>query len=335
MEKRMFCQDGPAVSVLGVGAWSFGGGTDSYWGAQDQRDVDALVSEALDVGVNFFDTAFGYNGGQSEISLGQALRGKRDKAVICDKLPIQEDVGGFEEAVVGGLRRLGTDYVDLLMIHWPTKDARLLEDNLRALERVRQKGYIRAAAVSNFGLGTLEIARQAGVRVAANEFAYNLMTRAIEYDILPYCQAQDIGIAAYMPIMQGILTGKYAALSDIPDNRRRSIHFAAQGNPKARHGGPGAEPEVLKLLDALRALAAQTGRSAGDLALAWCVARPGITTTIVGCRNVTQLRANAAAAETPLSPDVAAALDAASQPLKDALGNEPDLWMQGEQRRIW
>ena len=335
MEVRRFCQDGPEVSVLGVGAWSFGGGADSYWGAQDQRDVEALVSEALDAGINFFDTAFGYNKGQSEISLGKALRGKRDRAVICDKLPIQEDVGGFEEAVAGGLRRLGTDYVDLLMIHWPTRAARLLEDNLVALERMRQKGYIRAAAVSNFGLGTLDIARQAGVRVAANELAYNLMTRAIEYDILPYCLQNDIGIAAYMPIMQGILTGKYAAIADIPDNRRRSIHFASAGNPRARHGGPGAEPQVQALLRALGDVAAQTGRSAGDLALAWCISKPGITTTIVGCRNVAQLRENAAAAETPLSPEAVAALDAASQPIKDALGNEPDLWMHGEARRIW
>lgn len=323
------------VSAIGVGTWSFGGGEGSYWGAQSQRDVDALVAEALEHGINFFDTAFGYNAGQSEISLGMALQGKREQAVICDKLPIQEDLAGYEEAVVGGLRRLGTEYVDLLMIHWPTRDRALLEQNLAALERMRQKGYIRQVAVSNFGLETLAMARDMGIQVAANEFAYNLLCRAIEYDILPYCQAEGIGIAAYMPIMQGILTGKYGDIQSIPENRRRSIQFRAQGNPLARHGGPGAEAEVLQVLDTLRDQSEQTQVPAGDLALAWCIAKPGIATTIVGCRNAAQLRQNAAAADLDVPASVLKALDDASQPLKAAVGNEPDIWMSGAQSRIW
>ena len=124
--------------------------------------MDAAVAAALSMGINFFDTAFVYNNGESEKALGHALAGRRAEAVICDKTPImsREQLDRAADLVADGCRRLGTDYIDILMIHWPTKDRELLIENLQALEEVRKSGLVRALGVSNFGVETLRIARE-------------------------------------------------------------------------------------------------------------------------------------------------------------------------------
>jgi aryl-alcohol dehydrogenase-like predicted oxidoreductase len=326
------------VSPLMVGCWSFGGDSQSYWGAQDQADVDALVAEGLDRGVNFFDTAVGYNDGKSELSLGKALEKRRNEAVICDKVQIQpvERLGKDYEAMVAeALKRLGTDYIDLLMIHWPTRDAALLQANLEALLDIRHKGMIREIGVSNFSLQTLEIARKTGVRVVADEFAFNLISRGPEREVLPYCEKNQIGVLAYMPLMQGVLTGKYESVADIPPMRRRTIHYAKSGNPHSGHGAPGADAEVETLLRGLRDLSNKTGLSCGTLSVAWLRQKPAIASVIVGCRTMEQVRENAAAVETKLPPETITALDDLSRPLFDKLGDYLDLWKKPEESRIW
>lgn len=325
------------VSRLTLGCWSFGGDAQSYWGAQAQSVVDAVVAEALDQGVNFFDTAFIYNDGQSEESLGKALAGKRQRAVICNKIPVQpfEALPSYEKAVQDSLRRLGTDAVDVLMLHWPTKDEALLRANLEALDGVRRKGMARAVGVSNFGVRTLEIAREMGLDIAVNEFAYNLVSRGMEGAILPYCRAQNIAVAAYMPLMQGLLSGRYKRAADMPPLRTRTIHFDNANNPDARHGGPGAEAEVFACIDRLTALAAENGISPAQLALAWLLSKPGLQTAIVGCRNVAQLRENIAGAAFAPPQAVLDALDAASAPILAKLGDNCDLWQLDGQSRIW
>lgn len=326
-----------AVSQLALGCWSFGGDADSYWGEQSQEVADAIVSEAIERGVNFFDTAFIYNDGASETSLGQTLRGRRDKALICNKVPILsfEELPDYEAQIAQSLRRLQTDAVDMLMLHWPTSDEALLRANLEALLGAQKKGMAKMVGVSNFGPGTLAIAEEMGVPVLLDELVYNLMSRGIEGGIMPYCQARGIGVAVYMPLMQGILTGKYGTLADIPPLRTRTIQFDSRQNPLARHGGHGAPEEVESLLTSLRAIAAGAGVPAGRLALAWLAAKPGVYTVIAGCRTVEQLRENIAGVELTLTPDVMAALDAASAPLYAKLGDNADLWQLGEQSRVW
>ena len=337
MVQKKLGQSDLKISPLTVGCWSFGGDAGSYWGAQSQQDVNDLVAEALVLGVNFFDTAFGYNEGKSEQSLGMALQGRRSQALICNKMPIQttEQLPRYEETIVSSLKRLQTDVIDVMMIHWPTKDEGLLRANLEALQQVREKGLVREIGVSNFGLRTLDIAREMEIPVVANEFAYNLMARGIEKEILPYCYQNQIGVLAYMPIMQGVLTGKYATLDEIPPVRRRSVHFSSEGNPECRHGGPGAESEVLFLLEELKRIVRQTGIRAGHLAIAWLIAQAGVSTVIAGCRTVGQLRDNVLAADTKLDPDIMAALDAASRPLFQKLPDQLDLWQRGDRSRIW
>ena len=326
-----------AVSRICIGCWSYGGGEGSYWGPQAQADVDAAVAAALSLGINFFDTAFVYNNGESEKALGHALAGRRAEAVICDKTPIipREKLSQAYDFIADGCRRLGTDYIDILMIHWPTKDRELLIENLQALEEVRKSGLVRALGVSNFGVETLRIARDLGLRLVADELAYNLITRAIEFEILPECLTQGIGVTAYMPLMQGILSGKYAVPADIPDERRRSYHFRCADNPKSRHGGEGFEEQTMAAVRGIGEIAQGIGTDAATAALAWTLAKKGVASAMVGCRNAAQVERNAAAASFALPPEAEAALDALTLPLRDVLPRTPDLFAPLNDSRVW
>ncbi|MDR1060002.1 MAG: aldo/keto reductase [Clostridiales bacterium] len=337
MDKTQLGGTGIYASPLMIGCWSFGGGQGSYWGVQEQSDVDALVGEALDIGVNFFDTAFGYNDGASEISLGKALAGRRGEAVICNKIQVQprEKLGSYRNMIEESLKRLGADAIDLMMIHWPVADAALLRANFEALLDVRERGLVREIGVSNFALGALALAKECGVAVAANEFAYSLMSRGIEREILPSCHESGIGVLAYMPLMQGVLAGKYASVGEVPPMRRRTVHFSGAGNPESKHGLPGADLEAESLLAGLREVSRDAGIPCGRLAVAWLLQKPGVASAIVGCRNAEQLVENAQAAQTRLPPDVALALDGISKPLMDKLGDHLDIWQPLESSRIW
>jgi len=331
METRKIAEN-IIISRLGVGCWAFGGG--AYWGEQSQKDVETVVHAAIDNGVNFFDTAYMYNSGRSESSLGAALKGKRNQAVICTKTPVFDTWEKFESELAASLKRLGTDDVDVLMIHWPTRDEKLMRDNLSFLKKVCDKGYVRYAGVSNFGVRTMEMAAEAGLKIIANEFAYSLMCRATEYEVAPYCVDHNIGITSYMSLMQGILTGKYSSVEEIPPARRRTVHFDCTKNPMVNkaHSVPHCESEVLALIDKLKALSGETGLSAGQLALAWCLVKPGIATAIVGCRDERQLYDNIKAGDAKLDEAIIKALDEASQPILDKIGNTVDIFGHS---RIW
>ena len=337
MKQHKLGQSDLMISPLTIGCWSFGGDQDSYWGKQDQDDVNQLVQTALDQGINFFDTAFGYNDGRSEESLGQALAGRRHEAVICNKIPIQsqDELRQYDQTISASLGRLQTDYVDLMMIHWPTKDKALLQANLEAMQKQKEKGTIRHIGVSNFARQTLNIAHDMGIEIIADEFAYNLMSRGIEQDVLPYCRDQKIGVLAYMPLMQGILAGKYKQIDDIPPVRRRTIHFDQSHNPLVRHGGSGFEAQLVPMLEQLHGLAAESGYSEACLAIAWLISKAGVRSVIAGCRDVRQLQDNAVSVETKLSPELTARLDEISEPLRQEMGGNLDIWQLGDNSRIW
>jgi len=325
------------VSRLMVGCWSFGGEEGSYWGEQKQTDVNELVAQALDREINFFDTAAAYNTGKSEVSLGKALKGRRKEAVVCDKIIYREKdpLKSYEDYLAESLDRLDTDYIDLMMLHWPPNSEELLRESLAALLKARQQGIIREIGVSNFGTRTLEIARESGVNVVANEFGYNLISRGMEKEILPYCRRQNIGVFAYSPLMQGVLTGKYRTISDIPPSRRRTVHFSKMGNPEHNHGGPGADAEVEALLTGLKSLSEKTGISCGTLAIAWLIQQEGVSSVIVGCRSVEQLQENMASVETKLSAEILKDLTDLSQPIFEKTGQYLDLYRGAVNPRIW
>ncbi len=322
-----------AVSVVGIGCWSFGGGQDDYWGQQDQQAVNEVVSAALDQGINYFDTAEGYNEGRSEESLAQALSGKREQAVISTKItPSNTEPATLRQHCEASLRRLGSDYVDIYYVHWPITE-HSVPDAFAMLMELKSEGKVRSVAVSNFGVQQLGEALATGAQIDLNQICYNLLSRAIEAEIMPLCQAQNIGIVPYMPLMQGLLTGKYARVEEIPPNRRRTRHFQGDLAP-ARHGEAGAEELTFHIVAQLRQIAAEENLPMSQLALAWTMARPGVTSVLVGARNRQQLEDNAQSAEVELSEQLMGRLDALTEPLLEALGPNADYWQSGENSRI-
>ena len=315
------------VSRVTMGCWALSG--DMTWGPQDQAEGIEGIHAALDAGINFFDTAELYGRGESEKLLGKALRGIRDRAVIASKFsPENASAGEVVAACERSLASLETDRIDLYQVHWPSREVPW-EETWRAMEDLRDAGKIRYLAVSNFGVGDMADQLKIGMPVS-NQLPYNLVMRAIEFEILPQCIEHDIGVLCYSPLQHGILTGKFCTAGDVPEGRARSRHYSCN-RPLTRHGEPGCEQETFAAIDRLRQIADGLGRSPSDVAIAWLLAQRGISSVVVGIRRGEQARANAATADLHLDETTLAALDEASLAVKQALGRNPDMW-EGEEK---
>jgi len=311
-----------SVSRIAMGCWALAG--DMTWGPQDEQQGIAGIHAAIEAGINFFDTAEMYGQGESERMLGKALGGRRENVVIASKFnPDHASADQVAATCQRSLRYLDTDRIDLYQIHWPSREVPR-EETWRAMERLRDQGKIRYLAVSNFGVSDLDDLVPIGIP-CTNQLPYNLLTRPIEYDILPRCIELEIGVLCYSPLQHGLLTGKFRTPADVPEGRARSRHFSSD-RPLTRHNEPGCEAETFQTLDQLRASAARLGRSPADVAMAWLLAQPGVCSVIAGIRNPAQATANAATADLTLPDDVLATLTRASEPVKQALGPNPDMW---------
>ena len=341
MEQRLCGHSELRLSSVGVGCWSFGGG--DYWGAQDQADVDAVVHRAVDLGVNYFDTAEAYNDGRSEEALGRALRGvARNRFVIGTKVaPAHTAPEELRRHCEASLRRLGLDCVDLYMIHWPihphsirhftddpsvTANPPRTADALQTLCELRREGKIRWIGVSNYACSTLEQALELCPEIVANELPYSLFARGIEPEVLPLCRQRGVGVIGYMTLLQGLLTDRYADLDELPPMRRRTRHFDSRRSELARHGEKGAEAEMRAALQQVRALAHDAGLTTSAAAIGWCLAAAGLACVLVGARTAAQLEANAKAAATPLPADLVRRLEAVTAALKRKLGSGIDYY---------
>jgi len=315
------------VSTLSLGCWVFGGG--DVWGQQDDADSIATVHAALDVGVNFFDTAEGYGGGYSEEVLGRALVGHRDKAIIATKVS-QRNLApaAVQQACENSLRRLQTDYIDLYQIHWPSRTTPLSE-TIEALQKLQKEGKVRTIGVCNFGVQDLADLLSIGY-VESNQLPYNLLWRAIEFEIRPKCIEEGIGILCYSVLAQALLTGKYTSPDDVPEGRSRTRHFS-KNRPQARHSDKGCEAETFAAIEQIRQISEQVGQPMANVTMAWLLHQPGITSIIAGARTPDQMKRNVKAVDLALSPDVLAQLNAATDGLKQKLGPNPDMW-QSESR---
>ncbi len=317
---------------MGIGCWSFGGG--DYWGPQDQKDVDAVVGRAIERGANFFDTAEAYNEGRSEEALGLALKGRRQQAIIGAKIPpnfAQPDI--LRQHCEASLRRLQTDVIDLYMVHWPVSDP-YVQEAFETLQSLQSEGKIRFVGVSNFGVHQLDQALSTGGRIVANQLCYNLLSRAIEFELIPYCVHHGLGILAYMPLLQGLLTGKYFSADDMPAVRTRTRHFRPD-RAGSRHGEPGAEAETFAAVQGIREIAQELHVPMSQLALAWILSRPEITSIIAGIRTIEQLEMNLAGVQYSLLPGVVDRLDRLTQSLRDQLGPSPDYFQSNRDSRIY
>ncbi|MDR1932726.1 MAG: aldo/keto reductase [Spirochaetales bacterium] len=346
MQRKELGKSGIFVQPVGMGCWAFGGG--AYWGSQPQKDVEAVVHAALERGFTFFDTAEVYNNGESETALGKALAGRRAQAVVASKIS-PSNAAHVRDHLTASLKRLGTDYLDIYMLHWPInplsvrhysaeKPERLpeIEDALGQLAEVKKEGLIRSIGISNFGLRQMEEVLAAGVQIDLNEITYNIVSRAIEAEIVPFCAQHAISIVGSMALQQGLLTGKYGAPEDVPPPQAHSRHFhQSRGGAESRHNEEGAEAEIFETLTHLKKISDETGYSLSELAIAWVLAKPFIASTLVGCRNISQLELNIRACDITLDADIIRRIDEASLPVWKKLGDSPDYYENRKNSRIY
>lgn len=330
MRYRCLGQSGFSVSMLSFGAWQIG--DSAFWGASAAEDAQGAVDEALDAGINLFDTAEMYGNGESERLLGQCLGKRRPQVHVASKvLPENCAPPRMRTSLENSLRRLKTDWIDLYQVHWPPRDVPF-GDVCGELLRFQEEGKIRAIGLSNFGPEDLNEWHAAGGAVS-NQVGYNAVFRAVEYDVIPASRAHKLGVLAYMPLMQGLLAGRYARVEDIPMMRRRSRHFAGtrQGT---RHEEGGQEQLLMATLAELNEFAEAVGLSPAVLCVAWLCAQPGVSSVILGARTPSQLRSNLAAADLDIGPAAVAQLDEITFPLKHALGTNCDMWETASKSRI-
>lgn len=325
---------GISVSAISMGCWALAG--DATWGPQDLSESVATVHAALDAGVNLFDTAEGYGGGDSELALGRALLGRRHEAVIATKVG-RANLSGDEvrRACEASLQRLRTDYVDLYQVHWPSRSVPLSE-TMEALERLREQGKVRAVGVCNFGMQDLsdltEIPSGGLAVLATNQLPYSLLWRAIEFDLRQRCIDEGIGILCYSTLAQGLLTGKFTSAAAVPDGRARTRLFSGE-RPESRHGQAGCEAEVFAAIGQIRRICDEIGQPMANVSLAWLLHQPGVTSAIAGARRPDQIRQTAQAADLALAPEILNRLTEATEEVKRIIGPNPDMWQSSSRFR--
>lgn len=322
MEYRQLGSSGLRVPVVSFGAGTFGGAGPLFgaWGNSDAAEARRIVDICMEAGVNLFDTADAYSGGASEQVLGEAVRGRRDAVLISTKtgLPTGEGPGDWGvsrsrliRSVEGSLRRLDTDYIDLLQLH--AFDASTpVEELLATLDALVASGKVRYVGVSNYPAWQLMKAlaaadRDARPRFIAHQVYYSLIDRAYETDLMPLAFDQGVGALVWSPLGWGRLTGKIRRGAPLPEVSR--LHQTAQF-------GPPVEDEFLyRVVDALDVIAAEAGRTVPQVALNWLLQRPTVSSVIIGARNEAQLRDNLGAVGWSLTADQIKTLDEASAAL--------------------
>ncbi|NUX56112.1 aldo/keto reductase [Paraburkholderia youngii] len=319
MEFRHLGASGFKVPVLSFGTGTFGGKGEFFeaWGATDVAEARRLIDICFDAGVTMFDTADIYSKGASESVLGEALKGKRDKAILSTKATFRFDddpngVGSSRfhliNAVDAALKRLQTDYIDLFQLHG--FDAKTpIPEVLSTLDDLVRAGKIRYVGVSNFSgwhlMKSLDIADRYGYpRYVANQTYYSLVGRDYEWELMPLGVDQGVGAVIWSPLGWGRLTGKLKRGQPLPETSR--LHKTAESGP------PVPEEYLFRVLDALDEVVAETGKTVPQIALNWLLQRPTVATLLIGARNEEQLRQNLGAVGWNLTADQVAKLDAAS-----------------------
>src|SRR5829696_436053 len=319
MEYRPLGRTGVQVSELCLGAMMFGA-----WGNTDHDDSIRIIHRALDAGINFVDTADVYSAGESEEIVGKALKGRRDDVVLATKffMPMGEDPnrrGGSRRwivrAVEDSLRRLGTDYIDLYQVHRPSPDTDV-EETLGALTDLVRQGKVRYIGSSSYsGSEIVEAqwtARERGLeRFRTEQPPYSILTRLIELDVLPTAQRHGMGILTYSPLAGGWLSGRYGKHADAgPASSAR-----ARGALAARFDMSLPENQrKLEAVEQLTQVADDAGISLIELAIAFVVKHPGVTSAIIGPRTMQQLDSQLPAADVVLDDAVLDRIDQVVQP---------------------
>jgi aryl-alcohol dehydrogenase-like predicted oxidoreductase len=308
MKTRQLGNTDMEITPIGFGAWAVGGADWKFgWGAQDDDDSIAAIRRALELGVNWIDTAAAYGFGHSEEVVARAIEGMSEKPFLftkCGLVPTGD--GGAREDISrasihaeceASLRRLKVEVIDLYQIHWPADDIAQIDEAWAAMLELVQAGKVRYIGVSNFDVAEIERA-QAIAPVSSLQPPYSLVKREVEDEILPYCHRHRIGVIVYAPMQSGLLTGamtrERAAALPANDWRARNPEFK---EPKLTRN--------LELVERLRAVGARHGRSPGEVAIAWTLHNPAVTGAIVGGRSAHQVEGVIGAAQLNLTePEV-------------------------------
>ncbi|MGO4234655.1 aldo/keto reductase [Pseudarthrobacter sp. YAF2] len=311
MEYRPLGRTGVQVSPLCLGAMMFG-----PWGNNDRADATRIIHRALDAGINFVDTADVYSGGASEEIVGEALAGRRDDVFLATKffMPMNEDDpnqrGGSRRWIIreveNSLRRLGTDYIDLYQVHRPSPDTDV-EETLGALTDLVRQGKVRYIGSSSYSGSQIVEAQWASrernlERFVTEQPPYSILTRGIEEDVLPTVQRHGMGTLTYSPLAGGWLSGRWRkdSPSTPTSNRRPSARFDMT-KP--------ANQQKLDIVEELAQVAEWAGVTLIELAIAFVINHPGVTSAIVGPRTMEQLESYLPAADTVLAPEVLDRID--------------------------
>ncbi|MGD0596189.1 MAG: aldo/keto reductase [Sedimentisphaerales bacterium] len=278
------------LTVVGLGTWAMGGPWQFGWGPQDENEAIAAILKAIDLGINWIDTAAIYGCGHSEELLGIALKKTKIRPIIATKCSLlwnekKEKIGCLKAESIrkeceDSLKRLGIETIDLYQMHWPDPEIDL-EEGWGEMARLQKQGKVRYIGVSNFNAKQLDRIRKIAP-VASLQPPYSMIRRGVEAELLPYCAKNNIGVVTYSPMQRGLLTGKFSKkrLSELaPDDHRLK-------------SGDYQEPEfsaTLALVDKLRPIAERNKRTLAQLAIAWVLRRPEVTAAIVGGRKPSQI----------------------------------------------
>jgi len=291
------------LSPIGVGAWAMGGGGWAFaWGPQDDTQSIAAIHAALDLGINWIDTAAVYGLGHSEEVVARALAGRSKRPYVFTKCElVWNEKGDISRAlkaasvrkeIEDSLRRLNVDRIDLYQIHWPDP-AEDIEEGWSTLAKLKEEGKVGWIGVSNFNASQMERCRKIAP-VTSLQPPYSAISPEVETQTLPYCLQHDIGVIVYSPMKSGLLSGKMTKerVASFPEDdfRKRALGFQ--------------EPNLsrnLALAELFRSLGARHGRTAGEVAIAWTLRHPAVTAAIVGMRSADQAREIAGALEFRLS----------------------------------
>lgn len=323
MEYRHLGNTDLSLSAITYGAFAIGG---NMWGGNEKKDSIAAIHASLDAGVTTIDTAPFYGFGLSEEMIGEALQGKdRSQVQILTKsglvwdgsnqgkgeyffdahdngkdIPVYKYAGkaNIIKEVEESLKRLRTDYIDLLQLHWPDATTPI-QETMETLALLIQQGKIKAAGVSNYSVAQLQESA-ATLSLASNQVSYSMLNRSIEQALVPYALENNIGIIAYSPMERGLLTGKYFQQHTLKADDHRNGYFSQFNLDK-----------VATFLNSLAPLAADKKATLSQLVLRWTTQQKGISIVLAGARNATQATANAQAMQFTLTPDELAQIDKA------------------------
>jgi aryl-alcohol dehydrogenase-like predicted oxidoreductase len=320
MEYRQLGRSGLRVSALTLGTMTFGGqGKFSHVGTTDVQTARRQLDMALDAGVNLIDTADVYSGGESEEIVGEIVRGRRDQLLLATKArmtmgPGPNDAGLSLHHLISGceasLRRLGVDHIDLYQVHeWDGHTP--VSETLEALDLLVRSGKVRYVGCSNFAAWQMmkslaESERRGLPRYVSQQIHYTLQAREAEYELVPAGLDQGVGILVWSPLAGGLLSGKYRRGQQPPAGSR---HLTDWGEPPIRDEG-----HLYDIVDVLVSIAEDRGVSAAQVAIAWVLGRPCVSSVVLGARTDEQLADNLGAAQLELSAEERARLDEVSAP---------------------